>query len=168
MKVIAFLLWNSKYRGGNEVYGESIYTSRIEAFGKYDVSKDLFLQYSLNNHDQNSVYGTTSYNALQTIGFIQAVYSKKLKTHTLLFGASFRYTSYDDNTPATAEKEITSLPGIFIQNEWSFGDSQTLLSGIRYDKNSIYGDIWTPRLNYKWAMKVVAVFNYDVLASYIP
>ena len=145
--------WNSKYRGGNEVYGESIYTSRIEAFGKYDVSKDLSLQYSLNNHDQNSVYGTTSYNALQTIGFIQAVYSKKLKTHTLLFGASFRYTSYDDNTPATAEKEITSLPGIFIQDEWSFGNSQTLLSGIRYDKNSIYGDIWTPRLNYKWASK---------------
>jgi outer membrane receptor for ferrienterochelin and colicins len=69
--------WNSSLRGGNEVYGESIYTSRFEVFGKYDISKDIFLQYSLNNHDQNSVYGTTSYNALQTIGFIQAVYSKK-------------------------------------------------------------------------------------------
>ena len=68
-----------------------------------------------------------------------------------MFGATFRYTSYDDNTPATAEKEITSLPGVFIQDEWKLSDSQTLLSGMRYDKNSIYGDIWTPRLNYKWA-----------------
>ena len=143
--------WNSSYRGGDEVYGESIYTSRVELFGKYDVSENLFIQYSLNNHDQNSVYGTTSYNALQTIGFVQGVYSKTLKNHNLLFGATFRYTSYDDNTPATAEKEITSLPGVFIQDEWKLSDSQTLLSGMRYDKNSIYGDIWTPRLNYKWA-----------------
>ena len=78
--------WNSSYRGGKEVYGESIYTSRIEAFGKYDISQNLFIQYSLNNHDQNSVYGFTSYNALQTIGFIQGVYSKKIKNHNLLFG----------------------------------------------------------------------------------
>jgi outer membrane receptor for ferrienterochelin and colicins len=145
--------WNSDYRGGNQVYGESIYTSRIEMFGKYDVSKHLFLQYSLNNHDQNSVYGTTSYNALQTIGFVQGLYSKALKNHNLLVGATYRYTSYDDNTPATEIKEITSLPGLFIQDEWKLGNSQTLLSGIRYDKNSVYGDIWTPRLNYKWASK---------------
>jgi len=145
--------WNSDYRGGNQVYGESIYTSRVEIFGKYDVSKNLFLQYSLNNHDQNSVYGSTSYNALQTIGFVQAVYSKALKNHNLLIGATYRYTSYDDNTPATEVKEVTSLPGLFIQDEWKLKNSQTLLSGIRYDKNSVYGDIWTPRLNYKWASK---------------
>ena len=145
--------WNSDYRGGDQVYGESIYTSRIEVFGKYDVSEHLFIQYSLNNHDQNSVYGTTSYNALQTIGFVQGVYSKTLKHHTLLFGATYRYTSYDDNTPATATKDITALPGAFIQDQWQLNDSQTLLSGIRYDHNSIYGDIWTPRLNYKWASK---------------
>ena len=143
--------WNSDYRGGTQVYGESIYTSRIEVFGKYDVSENLFLQYSLNNHDQNSVYGSTSYNALQTIGFLQGIYSKALKNHNLLVGASYRYTSYDDNTPATQTKEVTTLPGLFIQDEWKLGNSQTLLSGIRYDRNSIYGDIWTPRLNYKWA-----------------
>jgi len=145
--------WNSDYRGGDQVYGESIYTSRIEVFGKYDVSENIFLQYSLNNHDQNSVYGTTSYNALQTIGFLQGVYSKTLKNHNLLLGATYRYTSYDDNTPATATKDVTYLPGLFVQDEWKLNDSQTLLSGIRYDKNSIYGDIWTPRLNYKWASK---------------
>ena len=143
--------WNSDYRGGIQVYGESIYTSRIEVFGKYDVSENLFLQYSLNNHDQNSVYGSTSYNALQTIGFLQGIYSKALKNHNLLVGATYRYTSYDDNTPATQTKEVTTLPGLFIQDEWKLGNSQTLLSGIRYDRNSIYGDIWTPRLNYKWA-----------------
>jgi len=142
--------WDSSYRGGDQVYGESIYTSRFEVFGKYDLSENIFLQYSFNNHDQNSVYGTSLYKALQSIGFLQAVYSKTINTHDLLFGATYRYTSYNDNTPATATKDVTQLPGIFIQDQWSLNDSQTLLSGIRYDNNSIYGDIWTPRLNYKW------------------
>ena len=71
----------------------------------------------------------------------------------MLFGATYRYTLYDDNTPATLEKDKTSLPGLFIQDQWKLSKSKTLLSGIRYDKNSIYGDIWTPRLNFKWASK---------------
>ena len=145
--------WNSDFRGGDEVYGESIYTSRIEIFGRYDHSKNLFLQYSLNNHDQNSVYGTTSYNAIQTIGFIQGVFSKKVKNHDVLLGATYRYTIYDDNTPATVKIDKTALPGLFAQDQWTLSEYKTLLSGIRYDKNSIYGDIWTPRLNFKWASK---------------
>lgn len=145
--------WNSDFRGGDEVYGESIYTSRIEIFGRYDHSENLFLQYSLNNHDQNSVYGTTSYNAIQTIGFIQGVFSKKVKNHDVLLGATYRHTIYDDNTPATVERDKTALPGLFAQDQWTLSESKTLLSGIRYDKNSIYGDIWTPRLNFKWASK---------------
>ena len=145
--------WNSDFRCGDEVYGESIYTSRIEIFGRYDHSKNLFLQYSLNNHDQNSVYGTTSYNAIQTIGFVQGVFSKKVKNHDVLLGATYRHTIYDDNTPATVERDKTALPGLFAQDQWTLSESKTLLSGIRYDKNSIYGDIWTPRLNFKWASK---------------
>ena len=145
--------WNSDFRGGDEVYGESIYTSRIEIFGRYDHSENLFLQYSLNNHDQNSVYGTTSYNAIQTIGFVQGVFSKKVKNHDVLLGATYRHTIYDDNTPATLERDKTALPGLFAQDQWTLSESKTLLSGIRYDKNSIYGDIWTPRLNFKWASK---------------
>ena len=117
--------WNSDFRGGNQVYGESIYTSRVEVFGKYDVSKNLFLQYSLNNHDQNSVYGTTSYNAIQTIGFVQGVFTKQIQKHDLLFGATYRYTLYDDNTPATLEKDKTSLPGLFIQDQWKLSKSKT-------------------------------------------
>ena len=45
------------------------------------------------------------------------------------------------------------MPGLFVQNEWEINSSNRLLAGIRYDRNSIYGDIWTPRLNYKWSNK---------------
>jgi outer membrane receptor for ferrienterochelin and colicins len=145
--------WNSSFRGGNQVYGESIYTSRFEVFGKYNISKNIFLQYSLNSHDQNSVYGITYYKALQTIGFMQVVYSKKVQNHNILFGATYRHTIYDDNTPATVQKEKTSLPGLFIHDELTLNKFNTLLFGIRYDNNSIYGNIWTPRINYKFSSK---------------
>ena len=143
--------WNSNFRGGDEVYGESIYTSRFELFGKYNISNNFYLQYSLNNHDQNSVYGTTSYNAVQSIGFVQGIFLKKIHNHDLILGATYRHTIYDDNTPATIKKEQIALPGLFIQDQWNLSKSKTLLSGIRYDRNSIYGDIWTPRVNYKWS-----------------
>lgn len=152
--------WKPKYRGGEDVYGESIFTSRWEMFGNYQLPMDekVILQFSANGHDQNSVYGSDQYIADQRIGFAQLVWDKPTKNHDLLFGLSYRYTYYDDNTPATAnfndpnknEPTHTHLPGIFIQDEITLSENNKLLAGMRYDYNSIHGNIFTPRLNYKW------------------
>lgn len=153
--------WNRNYRGGDEVYGESIYTSRWELFGTYQlpVKERVLFQFSANGHDQNSVYGDMPYMADQYIGFGQFTWFKKIKRHDLLTGLTYRYTYYDDNTPATAAADNlainrpthTSLPGVFIQDELSLNESNKILLGMRYDYNSIHGSILTPRLNYKWS-----------------
>ncbi|WP_273446714.1 TonB-dependent receptor, partial [Neolewinella agarilytica] len=68
------LNWDkSLHRGGNEVYGESIYTNRWETFGTYQLPtrENLTFQFSANGHDQNSVYGETVYIAQQYVGFGQ-------------------------------------------------------------------------------------------------
>ena len=59
--------WTPEYRGGDSIYGESIYTNRYELFGNYQLpSKEKFmLSFSANSHEQNSYYGTTPYFALQ-------------------------------------------------------------------------------------------------------
>ena len=151
--------WERKYRGGDEVYGESIYTSRWELFGNYQlpVKEKLMLQFSVNGHDQNSVYGNTTYLADQYIGFGQLTWNKQIKKHDILAGLTYRYTYYDDNTPATAlgeqqtnEPSQVSLPGVFVQDEITINLQSKLLLGLRYDYNSIHGNILTPRLNYKW------------------
>jgi outer membrane receptor for ferrienterochelin and colicins len=51
--------WNKSYRGSDEVYGESIYTNRVEAFGVYQwpLKENIMTQFSYNFHDQNSFYG---------------------------------------------------------------------------------------------------------------
>lgn len=149
--------WEQKYRGGSEVYGESIWTSRWEMFGVYELPlKEKFkLQFSANGHDQNSVYGDTKYLADQKIAFGQLTWDKKLGKHDVLAGVAYRYTYFDDNTPVTFENgknapSKTHLPGFFIQDQISFDKQNTILAGLRYDYNSLHGSILTPRLNYKW------------------
>jgi outer membrane receptor for ferrienterochelin and colicins len=147
--------WEKKYRGGEDVYGESIFTNRWETIGNYQLPfKEIVkLQFSANGHYQNSVYGTTIYNATQYIGFAQMTWNKNFISSDLLLGIAYRYTLYDDNTPATNginQPNEIHLPGIFIQNEIKINEQNKLLLGLRYDYNSIHGNILTPRLNYKW------------------
>ena len=153
--------WDRGDRGGDEVYGESIYTNRWETFGTYQLpvpGERVLLQFSTNGHYQNSVYGETVYDATQYVGFGQLTWSKALGLHDLLVGASYRYTYYDDNTPATAEISRVHLPGTFVQDELRLSARSTLLAGLRYDYNSRHGNILTPRLNYKWSSD-----RYDVV-----
>lgn len=150
--------WTEADRGGDDVYGESIYTNRWEAFGTWQLptSEQLSLQFSANGHNQNSAYGPTSYLADQYIGFVQLTWTKTLKNHGLLMGLAYRYTFYDDNTAATEAPDSginqaskIHLPGIFLQDEIKFTPNQSLLLGLRYDYNSIHGGIFSPRANYK-------------------
>jgi outer membrane receptor for ferrienterochelin and colicins len=148
--------WEKKYRGGDEIYGESIYTKRGELLGSYQLptSEKLMLSFSGTMHFQDSRYGTTSYIANQKIGFLQLTWDKKIGKNDLLTGIASRYTYYDDNTQSTSllnenNPEKTWLPGIFAQDEISFSEKHKMLFGLRYDYNSIHGNIFTPRFAYK-------------------
>ena len=158
MKIVgvAMCAGRKKHRGGDEIYGESIYTKRGELLGSYQLptTEKLMLSFSGTMHFQDSRYGTTSYIANQKIGFLQLSWDKKIGKNDLLTGIASRYTYYDDNTPSTAisnenNPEKTWLPGIFLQDEIAFNEKHKVLFGLRYDYNSIHGNILTPRLAYK-------------------
>lgn len=179
------LQWNKTFRGGDSVYGESIYTHRFELIGRYPLplKENIYLSYSYNFHDQNSVYGTTLYAAKNHIGFAQLVWDKKWRKHDILSGIAMRYTWFDDNTPVTADPQNVELtvpskvwlPGIFFQDEIEMTKKQTFLLGMRYDHHPVHGNIFTPRVSYKWTpndnntfrigvgngFRVANVFNED-------
>jgi len=154
--------WNPEYRGGDSIYGESIYTSRYEVIGKYQlpIDENIMMSFSYSDHDQNSVYGNTAYLADQNIAYGQLHWTKKLwGAHDVLLGSALRYTYYDDNTPATFSSDSLNpynkadefyLPGIFLQDEITLNEKHKMLLGVRYDRDSRHGDIFTPRFNYKW------------------
>ena len=155
--------WEKKYRGGNEVYGESIYTKRWELLGAYElpISEKMLFSFSYTNHDQNSVYGDVPYLAKQRIGFGQLTWDKKLRNHDLLFGTALRYQYYDDNTAATIEEDINWISSLFAQDEVSFNDNHKVLLGARYDYNRNHGSIFTPRLAYKWKINDSNILRFN-------
>ncbi|QNK76710.1 TonB-dependent receptor [Winogradskyella sp. PAMC22761] len=146
------LQWNKGYRGGNEVYGESIYTSRFETLGNYElpITEKVNFQFSYSDHDQNSVYGNTPYLAQQRIGFGQFIWDKKINNHDLLFGTALRYNYYNDNTAATTTADEITIPSVFAQDEIAFNKKQSLLVGMRYDYDNRHGNIFTPRIAYRY------------------
>jgi outer membrane receptor for ferrienterochelin and colicins len=153
--------WNKNFRGGDSLYGESIYTARYELIGNYQlpVQEKLLFSYSFNSHTQRSVYGTMRYNALQQVAFTQLTWDKTINKHDLLAGAVFRYTYYDDNTTATLDTltrvnkpERRPLPGLLLQDEIGLNAQQKLLLGARWDYHSVHGHIFTPRIAWKYSL----------------
>lgn len=155
--------WEKKYRGGDEVYGESIYTKRWELLGAYElpVSEKMLFSFSYTDHDQNSVYGNIPYLAKQRIGFGQLTWDKKLNNHDLLFGTAIRYQYYDDNTTATTEADVNWIPSVFVQDEINLAEKHKLLLGARYDYNNNHGSIFTPRLAYKWKVNDNNILRFN-------
>ncbi|MDF4219969.1 TonB-dependent receptor [Maribacter sp. M208] len=149
--------WTPEFRGGDEVYGESIYTRRWEVLGKYElpIEEQMMLSFSYNDHKQNSVYGDVPYLADQRIGFTQLTWYKTIGKHSLLVGSALRYNYYDDSTPATFstegnEPDEVLIPSLFIQDEVAFNKKHSLLLGGRYDYDSRHGNIFTPRAAYRF------------------
>lgn len=146
------LQWTPEFRGGDEIYGESIYTSRWEILGKYQLplEEKVLFSFSYNDHSQNSVYGDTPYLADQRIGFAQMTWDKKVGRHDLLLGTSLRYNFYNDNTPATPLADQVWIPSLFLQDEVALANKHSLLVGLRYDYDNRHGAIYTPRTAYRF------------------
>ncbi|MGG7035193.1 MAG: TonB-dependent receptor domain-containing protein [Flavobacterium sp.] len=155
--------WEKKHRGGDEVYGESIYTKRWELLGAYElpVSEKMLFTFSYTDHDQNSVYGKIPFLAKQRIGFGQLTWDKKINRHDLLAGTAVRYQFYNDNTPATLTEDISWIPSLFLQDEIHLAEKHNLLLGARYDYNNRHGNIFTPRLAYKWKIDYKNILRFN-------
>jgi len=159
-------------RGSDEIYGESIYTNRLELFGTYalDTKANLKIDYSLSNHEQDSYYGDQFFEASQQIAFGNFLWNFNKKKHDVLVGATLRYDAYDDNTSAT-EKEIDGLitntpnnqfvPGIFAQDEFSISQNLKVLGGLRLDHHQDHGLIYSPRLNVKLNTSDWTTFRFN-------
>lgn len=169
--------WNNNHRGSDQVYGESIYTNRWELLGLYELPtiENIKIQTSLIGHDQNSMYGTTSYKAKQNIFFGQMIWHKNIKNHQLTSGIAHKYQYYNDNTVATTTAENTHLSSLYIQDEWQISSKWSTLLGARLDYHSVHKWIPTPRFALKYesdkgdiirintgtGFRVVSIFTED-------
>ena len=146
--------WTPANRGGDQIYGESIFTKRFEIIGVQNLSYQWEVQYSYTDHYQDSFYGDMAFQAKERIAFIQGIWRKESGQHQWLAGISTRYSWYDDNTPATEILTANDpnrywLPGIFLEDEITLKEGHKLLFGMRLDQHQDHGIITTPRAGYK-------------------
>lgn len=156
--------WTNADRGSTTVYGESILTERFELIGSYILpikNRNLRIDFSANNHKQDSFYGSTSYNATQNVLFSNLIWEKKLGLKNyFLAGWSNKYLTYTDNTPSKTD-ENTYVPGIFVQNEFKFSEDFTVLGGARLDHHKRHGLIFSPRVSIKKTVKDYTTFRLN-------
>jgi len=140
-------------RGSDEIYGESIYTTRGELLAEFRPPgvEQLRFKGATTYHDQDSFYGGTGYKATQTNSFLQSTWNQQLTDAVrLLGGGTLRYQTYDDDSPVTsggAKKRF--IPGVFAQAKWLPG-ALTLLGGLRVDYHDESGFVSAPRLAAKY------------------
>jgi outer membrane receptor for ferrienterochelin and colicins len=161
--------WNKTWRGTDSIYGESIYTKRMELIGNYGIKvgkEQLLLEYSYNFHHQDSYYGKIPYMAKQHSAFAQLRWNKDIGKHSISAGLPYRFIWYDDNTVATAKPDglttqpsVQKLQGLFVQDELKFNDRWTMLAGVRYELTNVQGGIVSPRLALKWSNNHHQIFR---------
>ena len=144
--------WTEVYRGSDSIYGESIYTIRIELTGTYQFpfQENIRVDASYNFHHQDSYYGDTKYEAWQEVYFANFLWDKKIcLNHDFLMGYTHRFQTYIDSTFANVN-EKKFIPGFFVQDEMKLRNNLSLLAGLRADHHKEHGLIYSPRLNVKW------------------
>ena len=153
---LAFNPATDKFSTNN--YGLNIDIDRKEAFAKIGYVypgkpyKSIGLQLAAFNHNQNSYFGITTYNAHQKNFYSNLIYQSIIGNtgHKFKTGLSFLYDKYNEdfNLKNYSRKEV--VPGAFFEYIYKPNDKFDVVAGIRGDHNNLYGFFASPRLNVRY------------------
>ncbi|MFN1834730.1 TonB-dependent receptor [Balneola sp. MJW-20] len=160
--------YNHSLRGSDTIYGESIYTNRLDLMGTYDlpVQADVRLDASYSYHDQDSYYGDYRYEASQVTQFANLIWTSKLSSKdTFLSGLTYRYDIldqlFDGEELPGGSRDHRFVPGMLIQIDREWSDSFRSLAGFRVDHQEDHGLIYSPRLSFKYKPSSHSTFRFN-------
>jgi outer membrane receptor for ferrienterochelin and colicin/copper chaperone CopZ len=139
-------------------YGLGINTNRYEGFAKIGYVfpekkyKSIGLQLSSFNHQQNSYFGLTRYDAEQQNFYANLVYQSIIGStmHKFRTGLSFVSDKYNEYFNADNYKRTETIPGAFIEYTFTPVEKLNIVAGFRTDHNSLFGWFATPRLHVRY------------------
>ena len=165
----------AKDEGSSVRYGQIVRYTQPEAYVKtaYRFSSKHALNLALSGfqHDQQSWFGTTRYEAMQTSAYANVQHEWQWhKKYLLKWGLSYRFQDLKENIAfadnalgrSYAGKYNTELrvPGAFAENTFLlFDDKVLLIAGARMDKHQNWGTYFTPRTMIKWAITPAHTFR---------
>jgi hypothetical protein len=139
-------------------YGLGINTQRYEAFAKIGYVfpqkkyKSIGLQLSAINHQQDSYFGLTTYNAKQQNFYANLIYQSIINNtkHKFRTGVSFLHDNYNEDLKAINYQRTEIVPGAFFEYTFTPNDKFSLIAGLRGDHNNLFGYFATPRLHVRY------------------
>jgi outer membrane receptor for ferrienterochelin and colicin len=139
-------------------YGLSINTERYELFGKMGYVfpqqkyKSIGLQMDGVDHQQNSYFGLTNYNAQQQSFYSNFIYQSIIHStiHKFRTGVSFQYDKYNEDFKLNNYSRKEIVPGTFFEYTYTPNDQWSMVAGVRADDNNLYGAFVTPRFNMRY------------------
>jgi outer membrane cobalamin receptor len=140
-------------------YGISVKSSRFTVFEKTGYLLDtenngsIAINASFIYHGTNSNFGLRKYDATQKSLNLKLKYKTELgrKDHKINTGIDFLNDNFNQHRNDTIIDRNESVPGIF--GEYIYSTKKlTIISGLRFDHNSLYGSLFTPRFHIKYGI----------------
>ena len=116
--------------------------------------KSMGLQLSGVYHDQQSQYGTRSYDAKQQSFYANYIFQSIINNtnHIIKGGASFMADHYNEQFVGTTYQRTEYVPGVFVEYSYSYLKKFNLVAGLRGDYHNLFGAFVTPRLHLRYAL----------------
>lgn len=126
--------------------------------------KSMGLQLSGVYHDQQSQYGSRSYNARQKSFYANYIYQTIIDNtnHIIKGGASFMADHYDETFSGMPYKRTEYVPGAFVEYSYTYLTRFSFVAGLRADYHNLFGAFVTPRLHVRYAVADNSVFRASV------
>jgi outer membrane receptor for ferrienterochelin and colicins len=140
-------------------YGLGIATNRYEEFAKIGYVfpqkkyKSFGLQLSSFQHQQDSYFGLTTYNASQNNFYSNLIYQSIIGTtaHKFRTGVSFVYDNYKEDLGNSGYTRTEVVPGGFFEYTYDPSEKFSAVAGLRVDHNNLFGSFVSPRLHLRYA-----------------
>ena len=148
-------------------YGIGINIKRYEGFAKIGYVfpgkkyQSIGLQLSAFDHQQDSYFGLTAYNARQNNFYANLVYQSIIgsSVHKFRTGLSFVSDKYNEDFKSINYTRTETVPGAFFEYTFTPVEKFNIVAGLRADHNSLFarpddrrGRGWfaTPRLHMRY------------------
>jgi len=168
--------WHTGYRGDTLVYGRDILTDRKEVSGKYDFPlKGKFhgaVESAFVNHEQESWYGATYYDAKQQLFLAKAsARGEWNKRHASVIELLFNHQNYTDNLVLPVETDLLyNTPGMTIEHTLHLDDNEkfTVQGGTKIEYWDKYNVQFIPRGSMVYRPNVATGFRLSGGAGFRP
>jgi outer membrane receptor for ferrienterochelin and colicins len=139
-------------------YGLGIKMERYDAFAKLGYVfpgkkyKSVGLQLSAFDHNQDSYFGLTNYNADQSNLYANLIYQSIIGTtaHKFRTGISFVSDRYNEYLKQNNYKRTEAVAGGFFEYTFTPIEKLNIVAGLRADHNSLFDWFVTPRLHIRY------------------